>query len=75
MSSEQDATTRWVILVDGTQLASVEPGTTVEIGRKPLRPLPNDGKRRVEILDDSRSVSKGMPSSWWRSMAVPFCVT
>lgn len=58
MSSEQGATTRWVILVDGTQLASVEPGTTVEIGRKPLRPLPDDGKRRVEILDDSRSVSK-----------------
>ena len=36
----------------------MEPGTTVEIGRKPLRPLPDDGKRRVEILDDSRSVSK-----------------
>lgn len=58
MSSEQGAATKWVILVDGTQLASVEPGNSVEIGRKPLRPLPDDGKKRVEILDDSRSISK-----------------
>lgn len=47
-----------MIRVDGSDLTSVEAGQTVEIGRKPLRPLSNDGTTRVEILDDTRSMSK-----------------
>ncbi|PAU70171.1 Tfp pilus assembly protein [Bifidobacterium italicum] len=30
----------------------------MEIGRKPLRPVPGGGMRRIEILDDTRSMSK-----------------
>lgn len=30
----------------------------MEIGRKPLRPVPSGGMRRIEILDDTRSMSK-----------------
>lgn len=47
-----------MIRVDGSDLTSVEAGQTVEIGRKPLRPLNDDGTTRVEILDDTRSMSK-----------------
>lgn len=47
-----------MIRVDGSDLTSVEAGQTVEIGRKPLRPLSDDGTTRVEILDDTRSMSK-----------------
>ncbi|WP_289098552.1 FHA domain-containing protein [uncultured Bifidobacterium sp.] len=47
-----------MIRVDGSDLASVETGQTVEIGRKPLRPVPSGGMRRIEILDDTRSMSK-----------------
>ena len=55
MSGDQQATTKWMIRVDGSDLTSVEAGQTVEIGRKPLRPLSDDGTTRVEILDDTRS--------------------
>ncbi|PKV00460.1 Tfp pilus assembly protein [Bifidobacterium pseudolongum subsp. pseudolongum] len=58
MSGDQRATTKWMIRVDGSDLTSVEAGQTVEIGRKPLRPLSDDGTTRVEILDDTRSMSK-----------------
>lgn len=58
MSGDQQATTKWMIRVDGSDLTSVEAGQTVEIGRKPLRPLSDDGTTRVEILDDTRSMSK-----------------
>lgn len=47
-----------MIRVDGSDLASVETGQTVEIGRKPLRPVSSGGMRRIEILDDTRSMSK-----------------
>ncbi|MDE5641636.1 MAG: FHA domain-containing protein, partial [Bifidobacterium castoris] len=47
-----------MIRVDGSDLASVEAGQTVEIGRKPLRPVSSGGMRRIEILDDTRSMSK-----------------
>lgn len=47
-----------MIRVDGSDLTSVEAGQTVQIGRKPLRPVPDEGIRRIEILDDTRSMSK-----------------
>ncbi|WP_196779075.1 variant leucine-rich repeat-containing protein [Bifidobacterium choloepi] len=49
---------RWVIRVDGSDVASVDAGQTIEIGRKPIRPLPAGRYPRVEILDDTRSMSK-----------------
>lgn len=58
VSGDQRTTTKWMIRVDGSDLTSIEAGQTVEIGRKPLRPVPDDGMRRIEILDDTRSMSK-----------------
>lgn len=58
MSDNQRTEVKWVIRVQGTQLSTIEPGETVEIGRKPIRPLPQGDVRRVEILDDTRSMSK-----------------
>ncbi|EFA22826.1 FHA domain-containing protein [Bifidobacterium gallicum] len=49
---------KWVIRVDGAEVAEVQPGTSVEIGRKPIRPLADDGTVRVEIPDATRSMSK-----------------
>ncbi|KFI63744.1 FHA domain-containing protein [Bifidobacterium cuniculi] len=58
MSGDQQTATKWMIRVDGSDLTSVEAGQTVQIGRKPLRPVPDEGIRRIEILDDTRSMSK-----------------
>lgn len=58
MSGDQRTAMQWVIRVDGSNTAVVEPGETVEIGRKPIRPLPQGLYRRVEITDDTRSMSK-----------------
>ncbi|MCH4209042.1 FHA domain-containing protein [Bifidobacterium sp.] len=49
---------RWIVKGNGTQQLEVSPGHSVEIGRKPLRPLPDDGFERMEIEDKSRSMSK-----------------
>lgn len=49
---------RWVITVGGVEQAKVEPGQAVEIGRKPIRPLPDSGFLRVDIVDNKRSMSK-----------------
>lgn len=56
--SDDQRSTKWMIRVDGSDLASVEAGQTVEIGRKPLRPLSDDGVQRIEIVDNTRSMSK-----------------
>ncbi|MCI1219042.1 MAG: FHA domain-containing protein [Bifidobacterium sp.] len=48
---------RWIVKGNGTQ-AEVYAGRSVEIGRKPIRVLADDGFARVEIEDKSRSMSK-----------------
>lgn len=58
MSDDQPTAMKWTIRINDTELTNVAPGETVEIGRKPIRPLPDDGTKRVEILDDTRSMSK-----------------
>lgn len=56
--SEQRIARRWVVKANGAEQTEVEEGSSVEIGRKPLRPLADDGFERMEIEDSSRSMSK-----------------
>lgn len=48
----------WQVKVNGGQQITVHPGENVEIGRKPLRPLPDDGTTRMEVEDSTKSMSK-----------------
>ncbi|MDF7663413.1 FHA domain-containing protein [Bifidobacterium sp. ESL0763] len=56
--ADQRTAGRWVIKVNGGVQVGVGPGEDVEIGRHPLRPLADDGHKRVEIVDATRSMSK-----------------
>lgn len=56
--TEQQTAQRWIISVNGMGCTSVTPGQSVEIGRKPLRPLVDDGFVRMEVEDATRSMSK-----------------
>jgi hypothetical protein len=56
--SDRRTMKHWVIKVNGSTKADVGPGENVEIGRRPIRPVVDDGHRRLEINDTSRSVSK-----------------
>ncbi|WP_241677030.1 FHA domain-containing protein [Bifidobacterium jacchi] len=58
MSERQQVTQQWLVKVAGGDQVSVRPGDGVEIGRKPLRPLADDGVRRMEFADPTKSVSK-----------------
>lgn len=49
---------QWTVKVDGVEPVSVRPGSSIEIGRKPIRPLPDDGYARMDVVDDTRSMSK-----------------
>ncbi|NMN01591.1 FHA domain-containing protein [Bifidobacterium panos] len=51
-------TYRWRVQVGSGQQATVRPGESLEIGRKPLRPLPDDGMTRLEVADSTKSMSK-----------------
>lgn len=51
-------TYQWIISMSGNEQIYIVPGQSVEIGRKPLRPLPDNGVMRLEIVDPSRSMSK-----------------
>lgn len=55
--SEQTAG-QWRLQVAGGDQVSVRPGESLEIGRKPLRPLPDEGIARLEIDDATKSMSK-----------------
>ncbi|NMM94618.1 FHA domain-containing protein [Bifidobacterium oedipodis] len=48
----------WTVRVNGADQASVKPGERMEIGRKPLRPLADDGNRRLDVVDSTKSMSK-----------------
>lgn len=58
MNGEQRTTQQWTIRINGVDQISVKPGESIEIGRKPLRPLPDDGHQRLEVPDGTRSMSK-----------------
>lgn len=47
-----------MITVGGVEQARVGAGESVEIGRKPIRPLREDGFKRIDIVDNKRSMSK-----------------
>ena len=49
---------QWTVSVDGNDLKVLHNGESVEIGRKPLRPLAEDGFARLDIQDPSKSMSK-----------------
>lgn len=55
--SEQTAS-QWRLKVVGGDQVNVRPGESLEIGRKPLRPLPDEGIARLEIDDSTKSMSK-----------------
>ena len=56
--TEQRSGQQWIIKVNGAEQTDVKPGESIEIGRKPLRPLADDGNRRLEVPDSKRSMSK-----------------
>lgn len=53
-----DSVEGWSIIVSGRTLAELAPGDSVVIGRKPLRPLPDEEVPRVDVADPTKSMSK-----------------
>lgn len=58
MSDDRRPEQVWIIKFNGAEETRLKPGETVEIGRKPLRPLADDGRRRLEVPDQTKSMSK-----------------
>ena len=58
MTGDQRTIQQWTVRIGGIDQKTVKPGDNIEIGRKPLRPLPDDGTERLEIADGTRSRSK-----------------
>ena len=56
--SERQVVQRWMITVGGVEQVRIGAGQSVEIGRKPIRPLREDGFKRIDIVDNKRSMSK-----------------
>lgn len=48
----------WTVRINGVDQVSVKPGNSLEIGRKPLRPLASDGNARLDVADQTKSMSK-----------------
>ena len=48
----------WTVKINGVDRISVKPGECVEIGRKPFRPLADDGNTRLDVADQTKSMSK-----------------
>ena len=48
----------WTVRINGVDRVNVKPGDCVEIGRKPLRPLADDGMQRLDAVDQTKSMSK-----------------
>ncbi|AKV56212.1 hypothetical protein AB656_06785 [Bifidobacterium actinocoloniiforme DSM 22766] len=49
---------QWAVTINGVEKIRLSPGQSIEIGRKPLRPLPDDGMVRLEVQDKTKSMSK-----------------
>ena len=56
--SEQRPNQQWIIKVNGVEEVRLDPGDSLEIGRKPLRPLIDNGRRRLDVPDQTKSMSK-----------------
>ncbi|KAB8286737.1 fimv [Bifidobacterium ramosum] len=56
--SDERRSLRWLVRVKGCDQVSVLPSERLEIGRRPIRPLPDTGIVRFEVPDDTRSMSK-----------------
>ncbi|NMN00176.1 Tfp pilus assembly protein [Bifidobacterium sp. DSM 109958] len=56
--NEQRPSQQWIVKVNGVEEVRLDPGESLEIGRKPLRPLADNGMRRLDVPDDTRSMSK-----------------
>ena len=63
-------TRQWTVKVDGNNVKTLHDGESVEIGRKPLRPLSDDGFARLDIMDPGKSMSKRHGSSPSTSRAI-----
>jgi pSer/pThr/pTyr-binding forkhead associated (FHA) protein len=58
VSDGQRPTRQWVVTINGVEKIRLSPGQSIEIGRKPIRPLPDDGMVRLEVQDSTKSMSK-----------------
>ncbi|OZG63055.1 hypothetical protein BLEM_0320 [Bifidobacterium lemurum] len=58
LREREAGTVQWTVRINGIDHISVKPGERVEIGRKPLRPLVDDGNTRVDVVDGTKSMSK-----------------
>ena len=59
MADNSAGPAEWDIRVGNKNVARVRPGQSLVIGRKPIRPLPEEeGRIRLDIIDDTKSVSK-----------------
>ncbi|KFI45319.1 FHA domain-containing protein [Bifidobacterium biavatii] len=56
--SEEQRSRKWLVRVKGCDQVSVSPSESLEIGRRPIRPLADDGNPRFEVPDETRSMSK-----------------
>jgi hypothetical protein len=58
VSGEQRPSQQWIVKVSGVEEVRVSPGESIEIGRKPMRPIANDEGKRLDVPDQSKSMSK-----------------
>ena len=58
VSEDQRTAQQWIVGVGESDLKTVKSGESVELGRKPLRPLADDGYSRLDIADSNKSMSK-----------------
>jgi hypothetical protein len=58
VSGEQRPSQQWIVKVSGAEEIRVSPGQSIEIGRKPMRPIAADNVRRLDVPDNSKSMSK-----------------
>lgn len=58
MVSRQRVAQQWIVRANGVECARIRQGRSVEIGRRPIRPIADDGHERVEVDDADRSMSK-----------------
>ncbi|KFI72196.1 FHA domain-containing protein [Bifidobacterium minimum] len=56
--AQRRITRQWVVTAKGVECARVDQGHSVEIGRRPIRPIADSSMTRVEIVDPARSMSK-----------------
>ena len=56
--SDVQRSRKWLVRIKGCDQVSVRPMESLEIGRKPIRPIADTGTPRLEVPDPTRSMSK-----------------